>query len=263
MNVLMYRDPITGEMKMLRGARGEKGDSYVLTDADKEEIAGMVHVPEGGSASVFVAEVYKTTFAEVSEAKSQKAVFCFDAEEGQTYPLSSYTGGPICFSVYDPYKKTHDTWKLHDDDSWTWESVPADSEGGTVELDTTLTASGKAADAKAVGDALNGKLDKSGGTLTGNLNLSGSIVIHQNGSAGIRDNTDVPVMRYEKTDGELRFRLGQTGARMTMYSSERPLYNGNEIALKKEIPDSYSKTQIDAMMGSYITDIDNLVGGDS
>ena len=32
--------------------------------------------------------------------------------------------------------------------------------GSTVELDTTLTQSGKAADAKAVGDALTGKQDK-------------------------------------------------------------------------------------------------------
>lgn len=49
MNVLMYRDPITGEMKLLRGARGPKGDpgdDYVLTEADKQEIAGMVEVPD-------------------------------------------------------------------------------------------------------------------------------------------------------------------------------------------------------------------------
>ena len=35
------------------------------------------------------------------------------------------------------------------------------------------------------------------------------------------------------------------------------------LAQTKDIPDCYSKTEIDAIMGSYITDIDTLVGGDS
>lgn len=61
--------------------------------------------------------------------------------------------------------------------------------GGSVKLDTTLTASGKAADSKAVGDAIS--------------------------------------------------------------------------KLRNEIPDAYTKSQIDYIMGSYITDINTLVGGDS
>ena len=39
-------------------------------------------------------------------------------------------------------------------------AISATGGGSTVELDTTLTQSGKAADAKAVGDALAGKQDK-------------------------------------------------------------------------------------------------------
>lgn len=38
-------------------------------------------------------------------------------------------------------------------------------------------------------------------------------------------------------------------------------YNGS-APVEVTLPDSYSKAQIDAIMGSYITDIDHLVGGD-
>ena len=127
------------------------------------------------------------------------------------------------------------TYVLTDADKQEIANMVEIPEGDTVELDTTLTASGKAADAKAVGDAVAKKLDKSGGTLNGNLTLKGSIVIPMDGSSGIRDAYDMPILRYDKVDGELRFRLGQTGARLTMFSSERPLYNGEEIALKREV----------------------------
>lgn len=55
--------------------------------------------------------------------------------------------------------------------------------GGSVDLDTTLSVSGKAADAKAAGDALAEKLSKAGGTMTGNLsmggkNISGAAIVH-------------------------------------------------------------------------------------
>lgn len=71
------------ESLKVKGDKGDPGDSYVLTDADKAEIAEMA--------------------ADLVE-------------------------------------------------------VPVPDSGGNVELDTTLTQSGKAADAKAVGDALNKKL---------------------------------------------------------------------------------------------------------
>lgn len=49
-------------------------------------------------------------------------------------------------------------------------------EAGTVDLDTTLSVSGKAADAKATGDALADKLSKSGGTMTGNIIMGGNTI---------------------------------------------------------------------------------------
>lgn len=44
-----------------------------------------------------------------------------------------------------------------------------------------------------------------------------------------------------------------TGAVTETYDGSQPV--------RVEIPDSYTKTEIDTIMGSYITDIDNLVGG--
>lgn len=37
-----------------QGPKGEQGEDYVLTDADKEEIAGMVEVPEGSGGGIAV-----------------------------------------------------------------------------------------------------------------------------------------------------------------------------------------------------------------
>jgi hypothetical protein len=45
-------------------------------------------------------------------------------------------------------------------------------------LDTTLTSSDKAANAKTTGDALNRKLDKAGGNVTGNIDMSGRRVVN-------------------------------------------------------------------------------------
>ena len=45
-----------------------------------------------------------------------------------------------------------------------------------------------------------------------------------------------------------------TGAVSASYDGSKPM--------TVEIPDTYSKSQIDAIMGSYITDIDTLVGGE-
>ena len=104
-------------------------------------------------------------------------------------------------------------------------------------------------------------LKLSGGTLSGSLTLNGNLVMPF-GNYGIRDNTDVPVFRYETINDEACLRIGHTSKRVYFYSSERPLYNGKKIALSDEIPDAYTKTEIDVIMGSYITDIDTLIGGE-
>jgi hypothetical protein len=45
-------------------------------------------------------------------------------------------------------------------------------------LDTTLSLSNKAANAKATGDAINKKLDKTGGNVTGNIDMGGKRVVN-------------------------------------------------------------------------------------
>ena len=46
------------------------------------------------------------------------------------------------------------------DGVYTWAAVTGSGGGGSVNVDATLTKSGQAADAKAAGDAIGGKLDK-------------------------------------------------------------------------------------------------------
>lgn len=104
-------------------------------------------------------------------------------------------------------------------------------------------------------------LKLTGGTITGNLSLNGNLIMPF-GSYGIRDNTDNPIFRYETINDEACLRIGQSARRLYFYSSERPMYNGRKFALSDEIPDAYDKTYIDAIMGSYITDINALVGGE-
>lgn len=49
--------------------------------------------------------------------------------------------------------------------------VDGSAGGSAANIDATLSVSGAAADAKVVGDALDGKLDKTGGRITGNLTV--------------------------------------------------------------------------------------------
>ena len=56
---------------------------------------------------------------------------------------------------------------------WTGSAWEDQGKLGSAAVDATLTHSGQSADAKAVGDALAGKLDKTGGTLTGNVEVNG------------------------------------------------------------------------------------------
>lgn len=106
-------------------------------------------------------------------------------------------------------------------------------------------------------------LKRSGDSMQGTLNLNGNLVMPFGEKSGIRDNTDNPVMRYETINNEASLRLGHKGARLHVLSSARPMYNGLEFAVKNDIPDTYNKAQIDAIMGSYVNDIDALIGGDA
>lgn len=87
---------------------------------------------------------------------------------------------------------------------------------GKVELDTTLTQPGRAADAKAVGDALE--------------NVGGKAYVQNTRPANMKE-------------GEFWYN-----------PDEEPDTPGGAF-------DTYTKAEIDAIMGNYITDINNLVGG--
>ena len=72
-----------------------------------------------------------------------------------------------------------------------------DGGGSTVELDTTLTQSGKAADAKAVGDALAGKQDKliAGDNIT--IAADGKTISATGGGGASLTNDDIIDALYE------------------------------------------------------------------
>ena len=192
---------------------GRDGDDYVLTEADKTEIAEMaadlVDVPEGGGENnVFIGDA-NTTVAEFYEAYQAGKVCFLKRANGPTgivtwaaYSCKQYyayfyhvtDGGvvlyarlsedgtwtttkafsdmvrsvngitpdpsgkvtlPIPTTLPNPHKLTFSgAVNAKYDGSEAVEVVIPQGGGTTIELDTTLTQSGKAADAKAVGDAL-------------------------------------------------------------------------------------------------------------
>ena len=92
----------------------------------------------------------------------------------------------------------------------------------------------------------------------GNVNVAGG------GStpdlSGYAKKEDIPSLYgYAKTD-DIPSALPNPNA-LTFTGAVQASYDGSK-PMSVEIPVSYSKSQIDAIMGSYITDIDNLVGGE-
>ena len=200
------------------GPAGANGDDYVLTEADKTEIAEMaadlVDVPEGGGESnVFVGNA-NTTVAEFYEAYNAGKVCFLKRANGPkgivtwaVYNCTQYyayfyhvtDGGvvlyaslsedgtwtttkafsdmvrsvngiapdpsgkvtlPIPTTLPNPHKLTFSgAVNAEYDGSEAVEVVIPQGGGASIELDTTLSQSGKAADAKAVGDAL-GELEE-------------------------------------------------------------------------------------------------------
>ena len=115
-----------------------------------------------------------------------------------------------------------------------------------VELDTTLTASGKAADAKAVGDALNGKLSKTGGTMTGKI-----VFPTGDQNVGFANSEDMKIFGYGAIDGAMHMRMGDTQYPFQIRGNgDRPKYNNGVIALMGDIPtDAHINSLIHTALG--------------
>ena len=136
-----------------------------------------------------------------------------------------------------------------------WECVDAQGvEGGTsIELDTTLTASGKAADAKAVGDELNKKLSKSGGTMSGKI-----VFPTGDQNAGFANTEDMKIFGYGPVDGAMHMRMGDTTYPFQIRGNgERPKYNDDVIALMSDIPTVPTDDHINDLINTALGVIEN------
>ena len=90
-------------------------------------------------------------------------------------------------------------------------------------------------------------------------NDAGYLTEHQDLS-GYAKKEDIPSLDgYAKT-ADIPSALPNPNA-LTFTGAVSASYDGSK-PMSVEIPDTYSKSQIDSIMGSYITDIDNLVGGE-
>lgn len=115
---------------------------------------------------------------------------------------------------------------INEDGTMTAPAVDAES----VSLDTTLTVSGAAADAKAVGDALGEKLSNSGGTLTGKF-----IIPSGNAAVGFINDLDMKIFGY----GSGYFRIGDsTYPAQLRGSGTNPLFNDKKILIEGDIVNS-------------------------
>lgn len=128
--------------------------------------------------------------------------------------------------------------------------TPVPAIGVVGSTDKTLSVEGKAADAKAVGDALGKKLDKTGGTLSGKVVLPTG---DQN--AGFTNSEDQKIFGYGNYNSVMHMRIGDASKPLQLRGGgSAPKYNNDTLVLK---------TELDTALGSYITDIDALIGGDS
>ena len=93
-------------------------------------------------------------------------------------------------------------------------------------------------------------LKLSGGTLTGKI-----VLPTDNQNVGFTNSGDIKIFGYGDIDSVSHLRIGDATRPIQLRgSSERPKYNGGELVLK---------TEFDTALGSYITDIDALIGGNA
>ena len=93
-------------------------------------------------------------------------------------------------------------------------------------------------------------LKLSGGTLSGKI-----VIPTDNQSAGFTNSGDIKIFGYGNINSVSHLRIGDATRPVQLRgSTERPKYNDGELVLKSEL---------DTALGSYITDIDALIGGDA
>lgn len=93
-------------------------------------------------------------------------------------------------------------------------------------------------------------LKLSGGILTGEIVLPTG-----NQNVGFTNSEDQKIFGYGPIDSVSHMRIGDVGKPLQLRGSgERPKYNNDTLVLK---------TEFDTALGSYITDIDALIGGDA
>ena len=92
----------------------------------------------------------------------------------------------------------------------------------------------------------------SGGTMTGKIVFPAG-----NQNIGIYNDVDVKILGY----GSGYFRFGDPSYPMQIRGSgNNPLYGEKFVLLEGDV---YSKEEVDAALGAYITDVAALVGGDA
>lgn len=125
-------------------------------------------------------------------------------------------------------------------DYW-WDGTAAQE----LEVKVDLSGYAKQAEVDNLSEAIANKLDKSGGTLSGKIALPTG-----DEKSGFTNSGDIKIIGY----GGGNFRVGDTNFPVQLRGSgERPKYNNDELVLK---------TELDAALSSYITDIDALIGGE-
>ena len=99
-------------------------------------------------------------------------------------------------------------------------------------------------------------IEVGGGDVLAGGTLSGKIVLPTgNQNVGFTNSEDQKIFGYGNYNSVMHMRIGDASKPLQLRGSESaPKYNGGVLVLRSELEDA---------LGSYITDIDTLLGGDA